>query len=357
MGRVYDMDTKKLEDFAMKITLEALGSGLTLQTHLGDRLGLFRAMAGAGPLTSAGLAARTGLSERYVREWLRVQAVAEHVDYDPAEGTYELPDEHALVLADDTTIAARASASQIQAASWKAADHLAEAFRTGEGFAWHRHDDNLFDGVSRFFAPLYRYSLVDHWLPALDGVTERLAAGARVLDVGCGMGTSSILMAEAYPNSRFEGVDTHEPSIEAARLAAKDAGVDARVHFHVADSGEEQYGAWDLICFFDALHDMGDPLAAAARARAALAEGGTVLVVEPFAADRLEDTVGNPIAATYAAASVMLCLPHGLSEGAKLGLGNQSGPSRIEALLREAGFGRVRTALTTDFNLVIEARA
>lgn len=357
MGRVYDMDTKKLEDFAMKITLEALGSGLTLQTHLGDRLGLFRAMAGAGPLTSAGLAARTGLSERYVREWLRVQAVAEHVDYDPAEGTYELPDEHALVLADDTTIAARASASQIQAASWKAADHLAEAFRTGEGFAWHRHDDNLFDGVSRFFAPLYRYSLVDHWLPALDGVTERLAAGARVLDVGCGMGTSSILMAEAYPNSRFEGVDTHEPSIEAARLAAKDAGVDARVHFHVADSGEEQYGTWDLICFFDALHDMGDPLAAAVRARAALAEGGTVLVVEPFAADRLEDTVGNPIAATYAAASVMLCLPHGLSEGAKLGLGNQSGPSRIEALLREAGFGRVRTALTTDFNLVIEARA
>ncbi|WP_066361288.1 class I SAM-dependent methyltransferase [Herbidospora mongoliensis] len=351
------MDTAKIEEFAMKIAMEGLGSSLTLQTHLGDRLGLFRAMAGAGPVTSHELADRTGLSERYVREWLQTQAIAEHIGYDPATRSFELPDEHALVLADDTTIAARASESQVQAASWKSADQLAEAFRSGDGVAWHRHDDNLFGGVSRFFGPLYRFSLVDHWLPALEGVTERLTAGARVLDVGCGLGTSTILMAEAFPASRFEGVDYHEASIEDARQAAKAAGVDARVHFHVSDSTEEQGGTWDLICFFDALHDMGDPLEAARRARESLADGGTVLLVEPIAADRLEDSIGSPIAAAYSAASVMLCLPHGLSEGARLGLGNQAGPARIEALLREAGFSRVRLALSTDYNLVFEARA
>ncbi|TMR91216.1 class I SAM-dependent methyltransferase [Nonomuraea basaltis] len=350
------MDLSKVESFNLQIAQESLGAGLTLLNHLGDRLGLFRAMAGSGYLTSEELAGRTGLAERYVREWLSTQAVAGHVDYDPDGGSFALPAEHAVVLADDSTVAACAGEAEAMAAMWLSADRMERAFRTGEGIGWHEHDPRLFSGVSRFFGPLYQMSLVEQWLPALDGVVDRLRAGARVLDVGCGHGTSAILMAQAFPASRFEGVDYHAPSIEAARQAAAKAGVEDRVSFHTGDAADEAAGPWDLICFFDALHDMGDPVGAARQALAGLAGNGAVLVVEPAAADRLEDRIGNPVSMSYYASSTLLCVPHSLSQAPAHGLGAQAGAVELRAVLTEAGFGTVRVALATEFNLVIEAR-
>ncbi|GGS72020.1 SAM-dependent methyltransferase [Planobispora rosea] len=350
------MDLTKLEAFHTQIAQEALGASLSLSNYLGDLLGIFRAMTGAGPLTGAELAERTGLSERYLREWLSTQAVAGHLDYDPATGGFELPAEHAAVLADDEAITSRSGQIEATAAAWLAVDGIARAFRTGEGFGWHRHDARLFTGVARFFGPLYRMSLVDQWLPALDGVVDRLRAGAHVLDVGCGHGISTILMAEAFPASRFEGIDYHEASIEAARQAAIKAGVDSRAHFHVGDATEDATGPWDLICFFDALHDMSDPVTAARRARESLAEDGTLLLVEPAAADRLEDRIGNPVSMSYYAASTFMCVPHSLSGEPGLALGAQAGADRLGQVLAQAGFGRVRVALATEYNLVIEAR-
>ncbi|GIH91705.1 class I SAM-dependent methyltransferase [Planobispora siamensis] len=357
------MDASKIEQFHLQIAQESLGASLSLSNYLGDTLGIFRAMAGAGSLSSAELAGRTGLSERYLREWLSTQAVAGHLAYDPATGGFELPDEHAAVLADDEAVTACSGQIEGGAAMWLAVDEIAEAFRTGAGFGWHRHDARLFSGVNRFFGPLYRMSLVDQWLPALDGVADRLRAGARVLDVGCGHGTSTVLMAQAFPASRFEGIDSHEASVEAACQAAVKAGVDDRVHFHVGEATEDPAGPWDLICFFDALHDMGDPVAAARAARRGLAADGTLLLVEPAAADRLEDRIGNPISMSYYAASTFLCVPNALSQvpsgepaGPGVGLGAQAGAGRLTEVLREAGFGTVRVALATDYNLIIEAR-
>jgi SAM-dependent methyltransferase len=282
--------------------------------------------------------------------------VAGHLGYDPATGRFELPDEHAAVLADDDSVASRSGQIEAQAAMWLAVDHIAEAFRTGAGHAWHEHDPRLFSGVSRFFAPLYRRSLVEEWLPALDGVVDRLRAGAHVLDLGCGHGTATILMARAFPASRFEGVDSHPESVRAARKAAAEAGVADRVHFHEGEATGEAAGPWDLICFFDALHDLGDPVEAARQARLGLAEDGVLLIVEPAAADRLEDRIGDPVSMSYYTASTLLCLPNSLSQPEGLGLGAQAGAARLREVLAEAGFRRVRQALSTDYNLVIEAR-
>ncbi|MBB6345569.1 class I SAM-dependent methyltransferase [Nonomuraea muscovyensis] len=348
------MDTTKLEEFAAQIAQERVGAALSLLTHLGDQLGIWRAMAGAGPLTSADLAERTGLAERYLREWLAGQAVAGHVEY--AGGRYTLPPEHAAVLADDDSPVAQAGAVQANAAMWLAADAIAEAFRTGEGFGWHRHDVRLFEGTARFFGPLYRQSLTQQWLPALDGVTARLESGARVLDVGCGHGSSTVLMAQAYPNSRFEGLDSHAGSITQAAQAAVKAGVEDRVRFTVGEAGQGRTGPWDLVCFFDALHDMGDPVGAAARARGQLAADGTLLVVEPYAADRFEDRIGDPVSMVYYAASTLCCVPNSLAQDTGTALGAQAGESRILRVLRDAGFTRARLALATDYNLVFEAR-
>ncbi len=348
------MDLEKARAFAGQVAQERVGASLSLLNYVGDVLGLWRAMAGAGAVTSAELAGRTGLAERYVREWLAGQTVAGHVTHE--DGRFTLPDEHAAVLADDESPFAQAGGLEVGAAMWLAADRIAEAFRTGGGVGWHEHDPRLFRGVSRFFAPLYRLSLVPQWLPALDGVVDRLVSGARVLDMGCGYGTSTILMAQAYPASRFEGIDSHARSVEAAWAAAKEAGVQDRVCFHVGDATEDMAGPWDLICFFDALHDMGDPVAAAARARQALTPDGTLLAVEPYASDRLEDRIGNPISMSYYTASTFLCVPNSLSQDSGFALGAQAGESRMVKLLGDAGFSRVRLALTTDYNLVFEAR-
>ncbi|TMR95622.1 class I SAM-dependent methyltransferase [Nonomuraea basaltis] len=350
------MNVEKVTEFFMKIADERAGASAVLLTYLGDKLGIWSAMAGAGPVDSAELAARTGLAERYLREWLAGQAVAGHVTYDAATGRFELPAEHAAVLADESSLAFQGGGLEGAAAQWMAADKIADAFRTGAGVAWHDHDPRMFSATARFFGPLYRSSVVDQWLPALDGVVDRLRDGAHVLDVGCGHGTSTILMAQAFPQCQFLGVDYHEESVLAAREAAAKAGVDDRVEFVVAEADAYPAGEWDLICFFDALHDMGDPVGAAAGARASLAPGGAVMLIEPFAADRLEDSIGSPVALAYYTASTMVCVPNSLAQHGTA-LGAQAGPEQLTEVLKAAGFGTVRRALETEYNLVLEARA
>jgi len=322
---------------------------------LGNKLGLYKAMAGAGPLSSAELAARAGCAERYVREWLNAQAAGGYVDYHAWSDTYELSPEQAMVLADEDSPAFMPSAWQVPASMWFDEEKAVQAFRTGRGVAWGEHDGRLHCGVAAFYRNAYRGSLVSEWLPALDGVVERLEAGIAVADVGCGHGHSTIVMAEAFPNSRFHGYDTHAESIEAARRAAEDAGVADRVRFEVARAVDYPATGFGLVCFFDCLHDMGDPVAAARYAAHALAPGGTVLLVEPFASGRVEDDV-SPVARMYYAASTVLCCAHAISEGGSLVLGAQAGEARLADVFRRAGFTHFRRAAETPFNLILEAR-
>jgi SAM-dependent methyltransferase len=327
-----------------------------VMVSLGDRLGLYRALAAAGPLTSAELAERTGCAERYVREWLGSQVAADYVEYDPAAQTYELPAEHAAVLADPDSPTLLTPAFNVPASMWTDEEQAVRAFRTGEGVPWGAHDDRLFCGVAAFYQNAYAGSLVPQWLPALDGVVESLERGAKVADVGCGHGHSTVLMADAFPNSTFFGIDPHEASIEAAVENAEAAGVSDRVSFAVGTAADLPEQGFDLICFFDALHDMGDPVGAARRARSALAEGGTVMLVEPSAGDRLEDNQG-PIGRLYYSASTTLCCAHALSDGGRRVLGAQAGEARLADVFAEAGFTHWRLADQTPFNLVLEARA
>jgi SAM-dependent methyltransferase len=319
-------------------------SGLLL--HLGDRLGLYKAMAGAGPITSAELAQRTGTYERYVREWLGNQAAGGYVLYDPAERTYELPAEHAMVLANEDSPVFLAGAFETIASCYTDHDVFVDAFRTGAGVGWHAHDERTFSYVAH---------LVDDWLPALDGVVEKLRAGARVADVGCGLGASTVVMAQAFERSTFAGFDIHEPSIEAARKAASKAGVAQRTTFDVAPAKQLPGTGYDLVCVFDALHDMGDPVGAARRIREALAPDGTLLLVEPNAGDALEDNL-NPIGRTYYGLSTVICTPGSLAQDVGLGLGAQAGQRQLASVLHEAGFTHVRKASDTPFNLVLEAK-
>jgi SAM-dependent methyltransferase len=323
--------------------------------YVGEKLGLYRAMADAGPLTPRQLADRTATYERYVREWLNNQAAGGYVTYSPEDGTYELPDEQALVLADDSSSVFIGGLFEVVAAMWASADRVADAFRTGEGVGWHEHDHRLFHGVERLFGPIYRGNLTAQWIPALDGVEAKLQAGAKVADVGCGHGVSTILMAQAYPNSTFYGFDYHEESIRAAREAAAEAGVEDRVTFETAAAKDFPGSGYDLICFFDSLHDMGDPVGAAAYAREALAKDGTVMLVEPIAGDRVEENF-NPVGRLYYAGSTFLCTPSSLAQEVGLGLGAQAGEARLGEVMSEAGFGRFRRATETPFNLVLEAR-
>jgi SAM-dependent methyltransferase len=349
------LDGAKLEAFVGRAVVDmgAAISGLLL--HLGDRLGLYRAMAGAGPITSTELAHRTGTAERYVREWLANQAAGGYVVYHPAESTYELPAEHAMVVADEDSPVFLAGAFETIASCY--ADHalFVEAFRTGAGIGWHAHDERLFSGVVRLFRPGYAAHLVDEWLPALDGVVDKLRAGAAVADVGCGHGASTVIMARAFERSTFAGFDIHEPSIRSARTAAAEAGVHPRATFDVAAAADLPGHDYDLVCLFDALHDMGDPAGAARRIRRALAPDGTLLLVEPNAGDALEQNL-NPVGRTYYGLSTVICTPGSLAQDVGLGLGAQAGERRIADLLREAGFSRVRRAAETPFNIILEAR-
>lgn len=349
------IDTEKLESFLMRTVNDVSAGHGGVMVSLGAKLGLYKAMAGAGPVSAKELAARTGCAERYVAEWLSSQVAGGYVDYHAISGTYELSPEHAMVLADEDSPVYMPHAWQVTATMWLDEDKALEAFRTGQGVAWGEHDERLFCGVAAFFRNAYRASLVSDWLPALDGVVERLEAGIAVADVGCGHGHSSLLMAEAFPRSRFHGFDVHAGSIAAARRHAAEAGLDERVSFDVARATEYPGEGYGLICFFDALHDMGDPIAAARHAARCLAPDGTVLLIEPFANDRVEDNV-SPVARLFYAGSVSLCCANAIADGGHLVLGAQAGEARLAEVFRKAGFTRFRRAAETPFNLILEAR-
>jgi SAM-dependent methyltransferase len=342
------INEEKLEQFVGKAVTDmgAAISGLLL--HLGDRLGLYRAMAGAGPV-------RTGTAERYVREWLSNQAAGGYVDYDPENGTFELGPEQAMVVADEDSPVFLAGAFEAIAGCYSDHDRFVDAFRTGGGVGWDGHDHRLYEGTLRLFRPGYNAHLTTTWIPALDGVEDRLRAGISVADVGCGFGASTIIMAEAYPRSTFVGFDYHEPSIQAARKAAAEAGVANRVHFEVASATDYPGTQFDLVCLFDCLHDMGDPVGAASWIRRSVADDGTLLLVEPFAEDRLEHNL-TPVGRTFYGFSTVICTPASLAQDVGLGLGAQAGQRRLTEVLNQAGFSDVRRATETPFNLIIEAR-
>lgn len=348
------VDPAKVEQFAHGI-IGDLGAALSgVLIRIGDRLGLYRALGDGAAATSAELAERTGLAERYVREWLHNQAAAGWVTYDAADATFTLPAEHALLLADENSPTFLLGGYGIAAAVWADEEALTAAFRTGEGIGWHQHDERLFGGTERFFRPGYQADLVATWLPALDGVVDRLEQGIAVADVGCGHGASTVLLGKAYPNSTFVGFDYHDASIAAARDRAAAAEVAGNVSFEVAGASEFP-GRYDLICLFDCLHDLGDPLAAASRAREALRPGGVLLLVEPAGGDRPEDN-HHALGRLFYAASTALCLPNSLSQDGGIGLGNQAGPARMTGILTEAGFTSVRVVTRTPINVVLDVR-
>lgn len=345
----------KLEEFAGKVSADQAAAYNAILVYLGDRLGLWQALASLGSATSAELAERCGSTPRYVQEWLSAQAANGYVGYDAATESFTLSPEAAAVLAEEESPAAMMAGFELIAAVWAAVDKLAHAYTTGEGIAWHQHDPRLFSGVARFYGTLYRNSLLTEWLPAVDGLVERLETGIRVLDVGCGLGVPTIMLAEAFPRSTFVGVDYHEESIRLAAAAAEEAGVADRVQFEVADA-TSYAGRYDLVLFFDAVHDFGDPVGALAHARGALAPGGQVVAVEPYAEDTLEANLDNPIAKVFYVGSSALCVPHSVSEGGAA-LGAQAGPGRLTAAFHDAGFTSADVAVATAYNLVIEARA
>ena len=323
---------------------------------IGASLGLYKAMRGAGPLSPAELAERTGTHERYVREWLNSQAAGGYVDYDAASARYCLSQEQAFVLADEQSPAHLPGGFLLAVSALRAVPQITERFRTGEGLGWHEHDHGLFRGTELFFRPNYAANLISNWIPALEGVQAKLEKGANVADVGCGLGASTVLMAQAYPNSRFVGYDYHGPSIETARQRADDAGVSDRVRFEVASATDYPGKNYDFVAVFDCLHDMGDPVGVAAHVRQSLGPDGSWMIVEPFANDKVEDNL-NPVGRIFYSVSTLVCTPASLSQDVGLALGAQAGEARMRKVANEGGFSQFRRAAQTPFNLVYEARA
>jgi SAM-dependent methyltransferase len=349
------VDGDKLMQFVFRAVDEV---GATLNTALvvmGDRLGLYRALAGAGPLSPAELAERSGTAERYVREWLNAQAAGGYVEYDPDSGRYTLPPEQAVALTDPDSPAYLPGFFQIALGSVLDSPRIVEAAGAGAGFGWHEHVHDVHEGCERFFRPGYNANLISGWLPALDGVVAKLERGARVADVGCGYGASTILMAQAFPNSAFVGSDYHGGSIETARRRAEEAGVAGRVSFETASAAAYGGSDYDLVTMFDCLHDMGDPVGAARNVRRMLEPDGTWMIVEPHAGDRVEENL-NPVGRAYYAFSTLLCTPASLSQEVGLALGAQAGEARIRDVVTAGGFTRFRRVAETPFNLVFEAR-
>lgn len=321
---------------------------------IGDKLGLYRAMAGQGPISSTELAQRTGCNERYLREWLSAQAATGYLLYE-GEDRFSLPDEHAIPLTDESSPACVIGGFQLALATMHSTERLTEAFRTGAGVGWGEHHHELFEGCERFFGPSYRSFLIQSWIPALDGVEAKLHQGARVADIGCGHGASTLLLAEAYPESTVVGIDPHAGSLDAARKRAADQGLGDRVSFEIG-TAQDFGGRYDLVCIFDALHDMGDPAGACRHILSTLAPGGTFMVVEPNAGDRVADNL-NPVGAAYYSFSTMLCTPNSLSQDVGAALGAQAGEARLRELITSAGFDSVRRVSETPFNIVLQARA
>jgi SAM-dependent methyltransferase len=349
------VDGDKLMQFVFRAVDEvgaALNAALVV---MGDKLGLYRALAGAGPLSPAELAERTGTAERYVREWLNAQAAGSYLDYDPDSGRYTLPPEQAVAFTDPESPAYLPGFFQIALGSVLDSPKIAEAARNGTGFGWHEHVPDVHEGCERFFRPGYNANLIAGWLPALDGVVAKLELGALVADVGCGYGASTILMAQAFPNSTLVGSDYHAGSIEAARLRAREAGVDDRVSFETAPAAAYGGTGYDLVTMFDCLHDMGDPVGAARHVRGTLKPDGTWLITEPRAGDRVEENF-NPVGRAYYAFSTLLCTPASLSQEVGLALGAQAGEARIRDVITAAGFTRFRRVAETPLNVVYEAR-
>ena len=349
------IDEAKLEAF-MGQAVTDMGAVISAPLFvIGEKLGLYKAMANAGPLTSEEVAERAGAAERYVREWLGNQAAGGYVSYDPDEDKYTLPDEHALALADEDSPFYILGVYDSIASLYADENKILEAFRSGDGMGWHEHDHRLFRGTERFFRPGYRAHLVAEWIPALEGVQEKFERGAKVADVGCGHGASTVIMADAFPNSEFWGFDYHSESIERASEAADDAGVGDRITFEVAAAKDYPGGDYDLVCMFDCLHDMGDPAGASAHVHQSLASDGTWMIVEPFAGDAVEDNL-NPVGRVFYGASTVICTPASLDQEVGLALGAQAGEARLAEVIKEGGFSSVRRATETPFNLILEAK-
>ncbi len=349
------INEEKLNQFMMKAVSDLGATFHAALVVIGDKLGLYKALAEAGPMTSVQLAERAGINERYAREWLNSQAAGGYVCYDPETGSYSLSEEQAFALADETSPAYLPGGFLLAVSAIKAEPRIAECFRTGEGLGWHEHDPGLFLGTERFFRPNYMANLVNSWIPALEGVEDKLTRGARVADVGCGHGASTILMAQAYPDSTFAGFDYHEPSIRWARKAAEEAGVADRVHFEVARAQDYPGADFDLVAFFDCLHDMGDPAGASSHVLKSLKEDGTWMIVEPFANERAEDN-HNPVGRIFYSASTLICTPASLAQEVGLALGAQAAEERLRQVVTSGGFSRFRRATQTPFNRVFEAR-
>jgi ubiquinone/menaquinone biosynthesis C-methylase UbiE len=353
-AQVPAIDMNKLNAFIGQFVTDLGAAVHTGMVVIGEKLGLYKALA-QGPMSSAQLAAKTQTDERYLREWLASQAAGGYITYDEQSGKFSLSDEQSFTLADDNSPAYLPGAFELALGSLAAVPRIAESFRTGAGMGWHEHVDGVFHGCEKFFRPGYAANLVSTWVPALQEVKQKLEKGARVADVGCGKGASTILLAKAFPNSHFFGFDYHDKSIEAARESARHNGVADRVTFEVTKAKEFPGRNYDLIAVFDCLHDMGDPVGAAAHVRQSLAEDGTWMIVEPFANDQLKDNL-NPVGRVYYSFSTLLCTPCSRSQEVGLCLGAQAGEARIRDVVTSAGFNRFRRATETPFNIVYEAR-
>lgn len=351
-----NVDENKLEELQGKIITDVAGSLGLLLAYVGDQLGLYSALAEISPATSQDLAEKTGTNERYVREWLSANVAGEYIEYDPASSCFSMTPEQALIFSAEGHPACMQGFFQAVISVFADEPKASEVFRTGEGVPWGDHNQCLFCGTERFFRPMYAENLVDSWIPALDGVREKLEAGAKVADIGCGHGSSTIIMAQAFPKSTFYGFDFHEPSIEHARERAGAAGVGSNTSFEVVTAKEYPGADYDLVTIFDALHDMGDPVGASKHIVNSLSNDGTFMLVEPFAGDSLEENI-NPLGQIYYSFSTMVCVPASRSQEVGLGLGAQAGQKRLTEVLNEAGFGHVRRAAETPTNIVLEARA
>lgn len=349
-------DPEKLDAFMGKLVGDLGASMSAALVLLGDRLGLYRAMSDGKAVTPEDLATRTNLHPRYVREWLAAQAAAGYVDYNSKSKKFKLNPEQCAAFADEAGPHFFAGAFEVTQSLWLDEPKIEQAFRTGEGVGWHEHSTCLFKGTERFFRPSYNAHLVSDWIPALKGVQDKLQKGAMVADVGCGHGASTILMAVTYPNSTFHGYDYHAPSIARAKELAKQAGVSKRVTFSQASAKDYPALDYDLIAFFDCLHDMGDPIGAGKHARECLAKDGAWMIVEPYAHDDLKDNL-NPVGRVFYSASTMVCTPASLSQDGAMGLGAQAGEARLKSVAKEAGFSKFKRVAETPFNMVFEARA
>lgn len=347
------MDPDKLMAFVLR-AVDEVGAALNCAlVVMGDRLGYYRSLAEHGPSTPAELAERTHTDEHYAREWLNAQAAGSFVAYDPATGRYHLPPEQAVALTDESSPAFVGGLFQIAHGTARDAAHIIEAAASGDGMAWGQHNSDVHLGCERFFAPTYAAHLTTDWIPALDGVVDKLTRGASVADVGCGHGASTILLAQAFPRSTFRGTDHHAGSIDTAGERARQSGV--TVTFEVADADAFTGGPYDLVTMFDCLHDMGDPIGAARHVREVIADDGTWMIVEPAAGDRPEDNF-TPVGRAYYGFSTLLCTPSSLAQPVGMALGTQAGPARIRDVVTAAGFGRFRLAAQTPFNNVFEVR-